>query len=1299
MTGGGLATGGGVIIPMPPAAPTNLTAIAGDRQITLTFSPSPNALSYRLYWSNTATVSKTSVNVISPATSPALHQGLANGTSYFYVVTAVNSAGESADSAVASAIPSALATAMNPQLLVRRPDVGATAVRVGSRVDVRFDRDLNGASATASTVSLRLLDGGVVATTIAAAGPTLSLTPAGPLAFETTYRVSLTTGLQDTLNQPLQAPDSWTFTTGSPPPSLTAVPGNTRITLRWTAVPGATSAVVTRTQGTSTASYTVSGTEYSDSNVSNGVAYTYVVSAVTPFGVGAPSAPAVSVASPSRPYVPTTVQAVAARSTVLLTWASVSGASGYSIWRAPRSGGPYTQLQSAWPSTTFLDEGRPADLPVAYVVQAESTNGTSAFSDEAVDVTNSALLPAPGNLTATAGHGWTRVAWNPVPGAQGYVVWRSTFPNTNPTRVAWVTTGTRFDDLSQSLGETYRYFVGAVSQQTVGDLAEAPSSPIPGLVPPPAVLYTPDVEVNRVSNSVYSPPISGATAEYFRSTSPDGGFTQVAAADLTAVGGTRYFYIARFNVSGALGEFSAPIDITPVVAATPAAPTNVAASVSSGSADVTFDVVPNATGYQVGRATTSGGAYTLGFCSVSDAFENRCVVTSLTDNQTVYLAVRALNGSTPGPWSAEVMVRPTNMGTSAGLGRPTITAYPGNGVITVGWSLVPNANSYRLFRRTPRTPWVLLATTSALSVNDPVTNDVEYRYAVLATNLTPPNNRYGTVAMTGFERATFLDPPRPTGVTVTPTNGGALVRWTPIAGARSYTVSAAFNAGGAPSNAATSCTSQDAWATTCQLSLNNGTPYVVAMTVSTANGTSAFTDELPVTPNPMAPPFPASLTVTPGNERLSIAGTELPATTWHLWRRTESTPLVDLGSFAQPFITESQFNGVPFQYTLQSVTAGGVSPLRSAAFDAASVAAPPSPVLTEVTPGAGRLSVSWTPVPGATSYFIRTGDNPIGPFSVYTSLSEPFATVASLTLTNGTPQYVVVLASSSSGTSAPSLPLSGTPTAGALAAPAPVFVNGNQAVELSWAAVPGATSYQVARRSASSAWTPLATLTSLRHLDLNVENGESWLYLVRAVGVSGPGVWSAPSAEQDVLSTLPMAPGGVTARPALSGLFVEWQPVAGATTYAVLSADQSDGPFGTVCITTGEWETRCRISGTIGQPTFVVVRATNVVDMGVTSVVRTATPSATLPAIPSVSVTSPGPAGSLRVAWGAVGGATTYRVYRRLVNGAPAQVQQTSSLVFVDSGLTTGQSYVYYVEAENAAGRGAWSAPDLATAP
>ena len=356
-------------------------------------------------------------------------------------------------------------------------------------------------------------------------------------------------------------------------------------------------------------------------------------------------------------------------------------------------------------------------------------------------------------------------------------------------------------------------------------------------------------------------------------------------------------------------------------------------------------------------------------------------------------------------------------------------------------------------------------------------------------------------------------------------------------------------------------------------------------------------------------------------------------------------------------------------------------------------------MLTEVTPGSGQLGVSWTPVPGATGYVVRTGDNPFGPFSNAVALSGPFATVTSVALSNGTPKHVVVLANSSSGTSAPSVPLSGTPLGGSLDDPAPAFISGNQAVEFSWPAIPGATSYQIARRGEATPWAPLITLTSVRYTDFNVENGESWRYMVRAIGATGPGLWSSVSVAQNVRSTLPMAPSGVTVRPALSGLFVEWLPVAGATTYAVLWASQPDGPFSLRCTTNDEWETRCRIFGSVGQPAFVAVRATNSQGPGVASVVRTATPSATLPSNPTASVTSPGPAGSLRVAWSAVSGATTYRVYRRLMNGAPAQVQQTSSLFFVDSGLTSGQSYVYYVEAESAAGRGAWSSPATATAP
>ena len=86
-----------------PASPTSLVATAGNAQVSLTWSASSGALGYRVKRSTTNGGPYTQV-----ATSIAasyIDTPLTNGTTYYYVVSAANAAGESANSAQASALP------------------------------------------------------------------------------------------------------------------------------------------------------------------------------------------------------------------------------------------------------------------------------------------------------------------------------------------------------------------------------------------------------------------------------------------------------------------------------------------------------------------------------------------------------------------------------------------------------------------------------------------------------------------------------------------------------------------------------------------------------------------------------------------------------------------------------------------------------------------------------------------------------------------------------------------------------------------------------------------------------------------------------------------------------------------------------------------------------------------------------------------------------------------------------------------------------------------------------------------
>lgn len=93
--------------PTAPPAVMGVSATGGQNQVTVSWQPVTGATSYNIYWSKTSGVTSSSGTKISAATSPYTHTGLTAGTTYYYIVTAVSSAGEGAASMQASAATSA----------------------------------------------------------------------------------------------------------------------------------------------------------------------------------------------------------------------------------------------------------------------------------------------------------------------------------------------------------------------------------------------------------------------------------------------------------------------------------------------------------------------------------------------------------------------------------------------------------------------------------------------------------------------------------------------------------------------------------------------------------------------------------------------------------------------------------------------------------------------------------------------------------------------------------------------------------------------------------------------------------------------------------------------------------------------------------------------------------------------------------------------------------------------------------------------------------------------------------------
>ncbi|MCA9488411.1 MAG: fibronectin type III domain-containing protein [Myxococcales bacterium] len=88
-----------------PAAPTSLTAVAGDGAITLTWDAVGGAASYTVFWGTDAAVDETSATLPSTTSTTTVHTGLTSGTTYSYRVAAENGAGQGPLSAQVDATP------------------------------------------------------------------------------------------------------------------------------------------------------------------------------------------------------------------------------------------------------------------------------------------------------------------------------------------------------------------------------------------------------------------------------------------------------------------------------------------------------------------------------------------------------------------------------------------------------------------------------------------------------------------------------------------------------------------------------------------------------------------------------------------------------------------------------------------------------------------------------------------------------------------------------------------------------------------------------------------------------------------------------------------------------------------------------------------------------------------------------------------------------------------------------------------------------------------------------------------
>ena len=277
------------------------------------------------------------------------------------------------------------------------------------------------------------------------------------------------------------------------PTNVTAQPGDGQATVTWTAPtdggsPITSYQVTAHHDGTDEPAPPVTGTPPTTTTtvhgLTNGTAYTFTVTATNTAGTGPASAPSPPVTPATLPAAPTDVSATAGDRQATVTWtapADTGGSpiTGYTV--TAHHAGTDGPTRAATATTATLD-GLSNGTAYTFTVTATNTAGTGPASAPSPPVTPATRVGAPAaptGVTATAGDGSATVSWtapadtggSPI---TGYTVTAHHAGTDGPTRAATATTAT-LDGLSN--GTAYTFTVTASNAAGTGP-ASAPSPPV-----------------------------------------------------------------------------------------------------------------------------------------------------------------------------------------------------------------------------------------------------------------------------------------------------------------------------------------------------------------------------------------------------------------------------------------------------------------------------------------------------------------------------------------------------------------------------------------------------------------------------------------------------------------------------------------------------------------------------------------------------------------------------------------------------------------------------------------------------
>jgi len=446
---------------LPPAVPTNLSAVAGDRLVDLDWDDNSESdlAGYNIYRSLTSGSDYTYID--NSVTSAYTDTELTGGTTYYYVVTAVDgNPYESGYSDEVSATPSDLPP-VSPINLNATP---------GDKL-VDLDWDDNGESDLAGYNIYRSLTSGSGYTYIDNS-LTSAYTDTGLTGGTTYYYV--VTAVDNESNESDYSNEVNATPTDAPPAAptnLNATPGDKQVSLDWddNGEGDLASYNIYRslTSGEGYAYIDNSVTSaYTDTGLTGGTTYYYVVTAVDGgSNESSNSNEANAAPTDTPPAAPTNLSAIAGERQVSLDWDDngEEDLASYNIYRSLTSGEGYAYIDSSVTSA-YTDTGLTGGTTYYYVVTAvDGGSNESSDSNEANATPTDTPPAAPTNLSAIPGERQVSLDWddNGESDLASYNIYRS-LTSGSPYDYVDNSVTSAYTDTGLTGGTTYYYVVTAV---------------------------------------------------------------------------------------------------------------------------------------------------------------------------------------------------------------------------------------------------------------------------------------------------------------------------------------------------------------------------------------------------------------------------------------------------------------------------------------------------------------------------------------------------------------------------------------------------------------------------------------------------------------------------------------------------------------------------------------------------------------------------------------------------------------------------------------------------------------------